>query len=434
MSQAMTLHYDFIRFVLCDINGTSRGQLVPIRNATQYFQHGIGIYQGILRAVPSGRIVPLSSKYPQTLGNIQLKPSQETLHPVTWMGGQDHRIGQVICETTWDLDASPQTACPRYVARKQIERLNEMGYDILSGVEVEFMLFDQVTKKPIYERSGYCSNNILNKFNHFFMDLDVKMQAAGVDIDRFHVENSPGKFEAVLKPKNGIHSPDMVFKFKEGLLEIADQRGYDVSFMRKTELGIGASAHFNFSILKKDSGENVFYDDHQENGLSDFARYWIAGLQEHRNAVCAVSCPDVTSYRVLHNHVFAPSSADWKIDGRGAMLRVKKNGNHPYIENRLPPSCSNPYLILAMMIAAGLDGVINKLDCHSERTASGDTDLPKTLSEALVGLESDSAIVEALGEEAVAWFVEVKREGELKLFKGITDEDVALQTEKYLYF
>jgi glutamine synthetase len=151
----------------------------------------------------------------------------------------------------------------------------------------------------------------------------------------------------------------------------------------------------------------------------------------------ALCSPTVNCYRRLHT-IFAPSSADWGIDHRLAMIRTKVG--HPkatYFENRIPGGSCNPYLVLAATIAAGIDGIVKKLECPPSKSATSDSvKLPESLSEAIEALENDDVIREALGDEFVRWFVLLKRQSEIDKIRKIVEESrrSGIDVERELYF
>lgn len=182
--------------------------------------------------------------------------------------------------------------------------------------------------------------------------------------------------------------------------------------------------HFNHSLWSTKSGDNAMYEPSQPDRLSDVCRWWVAGILQHASALMALCCPTVNCYRRLGG-CFAPTLVDWCIDDRNATIRVKNYGpKETYVENRMPSASANPYLVLAATVAAGLDGIIKRLPCPAERgDASQGAPLVRSLADAVQALQQDDAIVDALGEEFVRWFVQCKTEGEIHRLKNSSFED-----------
>ena len=249
--------------------------------------------------------------------------------------------------------------------------------------------------------------------------------------------NAHSLFELVGRPTDGIRSADDAFTLKEGVKEFFQQRDMQATFMTKPFRKSSSSGlHFNHSLWSIDGDENAFYDGGLDDNLSAVAGYWLAGLTTHAPALAALCSPTVNCYRRLHQP-WAPHTANWGIDDRNVACRVKNDGNSgTYVENRIPTSASNPYLVLAATVAAGVDGIVNKLECPPQRDVNATT-LPGTLEEALHSLKTDKAMVELLGSEFVDWFVKIKMETEVKILGDVKfniEEEEDMQLEKELYF
>ncbi|XP_046368054.1 glutamine synthetase-like [Haliotis rufescens] len=428
--------YDYVRFSLCDLNSEYRGQVVAGRHAAKYLEEGIDIAQGILRALQWKLYHHIDHEKSYKWGKAIIYPDLDTLRPIPW-AGDGVKVAEKLCESRWKKDNSPQDACPRYVARKQLQRLDEQGYVFFSGYEIEFSILEKETLNPIFECWNLYSQRMFNKHSKRLLHFDKNFKESNIDVERYHTEAGPGMCEATMKPKFGIESTDMAMNIKEGLMEMATNLDHHVvtfmTFPISEKNPIGTNTHLNISLWNK-NGESVFYDASAPDKLSDIAKYWIAGILRHSKALCAFCNPTVNCYRTI-NKPFCPSAIFWAIEEQNALLRVKNESpSKTYIENRLPSGKCNSYLVLASTIAAGLDGVINKLECPPEGSSDNAEILPHTLEEALEELEQDDVLVSALGSELVTWFVKCKRVGEIDLFKDVeTDEErFALEKQYYL--
>ena len=215
--------------------------------------------------------------------------------------------------------------------------------------------------------------------------------------------------------------------------EIASGRGWQATFMTKpTSDGASSGMHFNLSLWTT-AGQNAFYDPDAACRLSVVGRHWAAGLVRHASALTALLSPTVNCYRRLHQS-FVPDRADCRLDDRSAMVRVVTSGpRSTYVENRLPSAAANPYLVLAATAAAGIDGLVNRLELPPE-DRDGDK-LPSSLSEALTALEADTVLCDALGQQLVRWFLLVKRQLEIDTVSRAKAEGrEEMQAERELYF
>ena len=207
--------------------------------------------------------------------------------------------------------------------------------------------------------------------------------------------------------------------------------------MAKTFPGhVGNGFHFNHSLWDENK-KNVFYDPSKPDNLSDVARYWVGGIMKHLGALCALQCPTINCHRRLHQP-WAPDKQDWGINNRLASVRVKNiDQSQTYVENRLPTGVANPYVVLASTCAAGIDGILNKIEPPPENDATAPP-LPSSLPASLKCFKEDKILCEALGDEFVGWFLGSK-EQEIQLTgTDPTDpnenERVAFKKERNMYF
>ena len=396
-------------------------------------------------------------------GNCTAKAVLSTLHSVPWVTADgatnitttgDCSVGEIICETCLP-GGQPQPQCPRYICRTQVDRLEtELGCQLLSGWEEEFFIVEKRTTpqgdgsqhftkypelKPIFDGKDVGSVLLLSEQESLLYRLESQMHKASIDVDSISIESSSGLYEFSLSPSHGISAVDGAWRFKEAAKEICSKwRGHTSSvqavFMTKPFMtGQSAGLHYNFSLWDE-KGNNVLYSDTSDDHLSEIARYWLAGLIKHSASLVALSSPTVNCYRRLHGP-WAPDLSNWGIDHRRATFRVKNEGiKGTYFENRLPSAACDPYLVVASTIAAGLDGVINKLSLDREMNAEA-SKLPHTLDEALQALENDTCLTEQLGEDFMKTFVKVKREVELKELdpSKYSHEDIKIQAEREQY-
>ncbi|XP_046341448.1 lengsin-like [Haliotis rufescens] len=427
-------NYDYIRFAVCDINGTSRGPAMHRRYAEKYLLGGLDLYEEILLFGYNNEIVILPHDKEYHNGNATLVPDLDTLRPIPWAGENTFKVAEILCESRWKKDLSPQAACPRYVARQQLKQLDDLGFQLYSGFEIEYFLFDANTLTPVFPGKSFLCQQTLNKCGKYVYKFDNQLKQSGIDVEKMHLEYAPGMFEAALEPKYGIEGVDAAFNLKQGLLELADQNDLKASFMSKLDADLsGAGCHYSLSILAKDTGENAFYDVSSTDNLSPMAKQWIAGILKHSKALAALTSPTINCYRRLHQP-WAPGGIYWNIEDRATSLRVKNHGpSGTYLENRMPSGRSNPYLVMAATIAAGLDGVRNKLVCPPPGNLKDADLLPKSLPEALKDLKDDSYMVSALGQEMISWFLKCK-EVDIEQFKYIEDDKERFSYERKVYF
>ena len=368
-------------------------------------------------------------------GNATVCPVLGSLHSLPWAAEGQFRVGQLLCETFWPrhyLDGAAQSVCPRYAARRQLSRLGELGYRLKSGFEAEFAVFrtaDGAT--PLFDGRDLYTGQLLAAVEPLLYALEIGLAASGVDVLTLQTECGPGLIELALAPAFDVAAADAMFRLREAVKEVCSSRGLFATFMAKpAESTRTAGMHFNHSLWSPDTKHDQFYADGR---MSDVGLRWLGGLVSHGPALTALCAPTVNCYRRLHR-LATPTRADWGIDDRSRAFRVQCGAaGATFIENRIASGSANPYLVLAATVAAGIDGLLTGSDAAGRRDNNEAQVLPKTLDEALIALQSDSVLADALGAELVDWFVRVKRETEIARIDN-TNESDAFAVERELYF
>lgn len=246
--------------------------------------------------------------------------------------------------------------------------------------------------------------------------------------------NVSGQFEYVLNEQPGILGADHAFICKNGMKEMAAQHGMLANFMCRPWSDRWNIHHFNHSLWSEDLKTNEFYDAEHKNCFSEVAEHWLAGLCKHGRAITALCSPTTNGYRLMKDMAMYPQKSDWGLDNRDVAFRVKNHSHDGFlVENRIPAAC-NPYLVLAATVAAGLDGIKNKLPLPKEMDPAAES-IPITLEEALTALQEDSVIVDALGPDLIRWFIESKQQIDLKIMSEFDplNHDECLKKEREIY-
>lgn len=170
-------------------------------------------------------------------GNARMLPKASTLRSLPWAAGGQHRVGEFLCEMSWMpsyRDGAPQAACPRYLARRQLRRLDDHGLRLYSAFEAEFTIIRRADRQPIFGgpvHSEVCTSQLLAEFEGFLYDAEKMLLTAGVDLEKLHTEYGPGQVEFVPHPKYGIEAADTMFRLREGAKEICLQKDWLATFM-----------------------------------------------------------------------------------------------------------------------------------------------------------------------------------------------------------
>jgi glutamine synthetase len=320
---------------------------------------------------------------------------------------------------------TPFAGDPRGVLKRVLKEMEELGYtDFNIGPEPEFFLFKNDEKgEPTLElndKGGYFDLAPTDLGENCRRDIVLELEDMGFEIEASHHEVAPGQHEIDFKYADAIATCDNIQTFKLAVKTIARKHGLHATFMAKPLFGVnGSGMHANMSLFK--GKDNAFYDESTETGLSETAMYFLAGILKHAQGFTAVTNPTVNSYKRLVPGYEAPCYVAWSMRNRSPLIRIPASrGVSTRIEVRSVDPTANPYLAMAVLLAAGLDGIKNKLQApkaidrniyvmdKEEREAEGISDLPATLKEALESLKKDSVMMEALGDHASEHFIEAK--------------------------
>ncbi len=372
-----------------------------------------------------------------------LYPDLDTYVTFPWRP-QQGKVARLICDV-YSADRKPFKGDPRYALKKVIEEAAEMGYTFDVGPELEFFLFQlEENGNPTTitnERAGYFDLGPLDFGENARRDMVLTMEEMGFKIDASHHEVAPAQHEIDIKYTDALTAADSVMTFKLVARTIAKRHGLHATFMPKPNFGVdGSGMHINVS-LKKD-GKNIFDDTSDALGLSEEAYQFIAGVMKHMESMTAITNPIVNSYKRLVPNYEAPVYIAWSASNRSPLIRIPAGrGSAARIELRSPDSAANPYLALAVCLAAGLDGIKNKLTppasidrnlfdlSKAEREALGVKSLPSTLAEAVEKMEHSDFVREVLGEHISQKYIEAKRSE----WEAYRDQVTQWEIDQYLY-
>ena len=410
----------FVRFELPDMHGISRSKTIPIAHAFDYAERGLNMYGGTSVLDSRSDVVPGTLYHEERgYGDQLLFPDPDSAAILPWVDA----TARLICDAQW-YDGTPLAATPRHVFRRALEKATSMGFEPVIGSEFEFYLLTGDTHEPLFE--GYhIFNTVRNDYVPTIRRIVEEMPQVGVDIITANCEYAGSQWEINFAPGRGLAGPDNAFTFKNGVKEIAKQDGYVATFMTKPWAGhSGSGCHTHVSLLSAESGENVFGDADDTRGMTDTCRSFIGGLLKYARAIDSVVAPTVNCLRRRRRHTFSPTNISWGLEDRSALVRVKGGAaENKHLEYRAPSALSNPYLVSAALIQAGLRGIEEGLPAPepSKPSVPAEEDdsfekLPLELEESLDALEQEPAAKEFFGEEFVTAYAGMRRY-ELSRFK-----------------
>jgi glutamine synthetase len=401
----------FLRLQFTDILGTNKNVEVPRGQFEKALDGAITFdgssIEGFVRIEES---------------DMLLRPDLATFGVFPW----DERAGRVarlICDVTGP-DGAEFAGCPRTVLRRVTAALAALGYASMLGPEAEFFLFERdPTGTPTtrtHDSAAYFDVTPVDRGEECRRAIVNALEAMGFEVEAAHHEVAPGQHEIDFQYDEAVATADKIVTFKLVVRKVAQDFGLHATFMPKPIASIaGSGMHTHQSLFA--AGRNAFDDPDSPLGLSAIARHYIGGLLAHARGMCAVTNPLVNSYKRLIPGFEAPTAVVWSEHNRSPLVRVPaRRGTGTRAELRSPdPSC-NPYLAFAVMIAAGLDGIENRLDpgepvnkniftlSRRERARLRIESLPGDLREAVGAMRKDPLIRRALGDHVYEHFVEAK--------------------------
>ena len=355
--------------------------------------------------------------------DMYLYPDLDTFETFPWRP-QQGKVARLICDV-YKADGTPFEGDPRYVLRRVLKEAEDMGYSFDVGPECEFFLFhtdDNGMPTTIsHEKASYFDISPLDLGENARRDMVLTLEDMGFEIEASHHEVAPAQHEIDFKYGPALATADNIMTFKLVVKSMAKRHGLFASFMPKPLYGVaGSGMHTNMSLTKK--GKNIFNDPKGENGLSKEAYYFIAGIMKHIKGITAIANPLVNSYKRLVPGHEAPVYIAWSATNRSPLIRIPASrGAGTRVELRSPDPAANPYLLLALCLAAGLDGIKNKLEppkavnsnifelTDKEMKNTKIESLPASLHQASKEMEADPFIKEVLGDHVYSKYVEAKR-------------------------
>jgi len=357
--------------------------------------------------------------------DMYLRPDPDSFVIFPWRP-QNGKVARMICDV-YNSDGTPFEGDPRFVLKNALKQANEMGYDAFNvGPECEFFLFlvdsEGNPTTITHDKAGYFDLAPVDLGENARRDMCLALEEMGFEVEASHHEVAPGQHEIDFKYNDALTTADAVMTFKMVVKIIAQKHGLHATFMPKPIYGIsGSGMHINTSLFK--NGINAFYDENDPLQLSRDAYWFIGGLMKNMKSVVAVTNPLVNSYKRLVPGYEAPVYIAWSARNRSPLIRVPAaRGASTRLELRCPdPSC-NPYLALAVILAAGLDGIKKKIEppppanknifemSEAQRTKEDICAIPGSLKEALDEMCKSSFAKEVLGNHIFEKFVEAKNE------------------------
>jgi glutamine synthetase len=384
-----------------------------------------------------------STSWESGYGDYTMKPDLSTLRRIPWLEG----TALVLCDVLDHHTHAEVPHSPRAVLKRQVARLEAMGMKAMMATELEYFLFDQSYEEA--QALGYRGLQTLGKYNedyHIFQttkEEDVNrairtgLQGAGVPVENSKGEASAGQGEINVRYADALTMADRHVIIKNACKEIAWAKGKALTFLAKWDYdAAGNSSHVHQSLWSADGGTPLFHDGQAEHGMSQTMRHYVAGLLHHASEITCFLAPYINSYKRFAAGTFAPTKAVWSMDNRTAGYRLCGEGTKAIrIECRVGGSDLNPYMAMAALLAAGINGIENKRELEPAFVgdAYGGTDIreiPGTLREAAAALDGSAMLRAGFGDDVVDHYVHAARWEQVEYDRRVTDWEVARGFER----
>ncbi|MFJ7970931.1 type I glutamate--ammonia ligase [Psychrobacillus sp. NPDC096389] len=403
---------NFIRLQFTDILGTIKNVEIPVSQLDKALDNKMmfdgSSIEGFVRIEES---------------DMYLVPDLNSWVVFPWITGKG-KVARLICDVN-KADGTPFAGDPRNNLKRVLKEMEELGFTSFNlGPEPEFFLFKlDAQGEPTLElndHGGYFDLAPVDLGENCRRDIVLELEEMGFEIEASHHEVAPGQHEIDFKYADAVTACDNIQTFKLVVKTIARKHGLHATFMPKPLFGVnGSGMHFNVSLFN--GKENAFFDESTESKMSETAMQFMAGVLKHVQSFTAITNPTVNSYKRLVPGYEAPCYVAWSGQNRSPLIRIPSSrGLSTRIEVRSVDPAANPYLAMAVILQAGLDGIKQKMTpppavdrniyvmTEEERIENGIYNLPPTLHEAVLELGKSEVIRGALGDHIYANFVEAK--------------------------
>jgi glutamine synthetase len=453
-----------VRIAWCDMHGVQRGKTLMPGAAVEALFGGVSMVSTILLKDTSDRTAyPVfePGAFDELPGfgqanNLVLLPDPASLCELPWASGTGWMRSQA-----WFADATPVPVDPRRVLQAALATLNEAGFGLQCGLEVEFHIHRIVSDGLDPQRAAWPGEppevallhpgyNLLTETHADMAEPALRIvqstaQALGLPLRSLEIELGPSQVEAVFDPTDALTAADQMVLFRNGVRQALRRAGYYASFVCLPPFpnAMASGWHLHQSLTRLADGGNAFMRAAQAPGttpsdalhtLSDVGAHWLGGLLAHARGAAVFGTPTINGYGRFRPNAMAPQSVLWGRDNRGAMLRVlgASGDAATRIENRVGEPMANPYLYIASQIHCGLSGLRQRLDPGraTDSPYGQGTRLPASLGEALEALQGDATLREAFGAALSSLYARIKR-SELERHAAAQDPDEWMRREYF---
>jgi glutamine synthetase len=411
-----------IRYLYCDLAGVIRGKTVHGSLLAKKMDEGIGLTRAQNAVNIFEDLIAVDGMEP--VGEVRIIPDPNTFTILPWL----NRTAGMFSDLK-ELDGSDWGGCTRSVLKRALAVAASRDIEVMAAFESEFYLAQNGPAGPTPWRNGPCySSSGMDRASTVINTMVDNLTEQGIIVEQAINEYGPGQQEIAIKYSEALQAADSHLKFRDTIRGTAEvQYGLLASLAPKPFAeGIGSGAHLHFSLWSKSKKVNLLYNPEKPAELSEFGRSFVAGVLEHLPALLALTCPSYVSYHRLKPHSWAGSTISWGYDNRECAVRVAspfagREMESINLELKTCDGSNNPYLALAGVILAGLDGVARNMQApapalhdpvllsDAEKIACNIQPLPQSQLAALDALEADAILTEGLGELMTRAYLATRR-------------------------
>lgn len=425
-SQLQGRGIDVLRLIYADVLGITRSKDLLVSQLEHGAHNGPAFCQGVWVTTTQGGVLDANNIASDGLQDLVSKLDPNTIHDMPWEPGVAYAIADA-----YNPDKSDNMMAPRTVLRNIVNEYAKLGLVPVVGPEIEFYIADRTPEggfKRSLTRTGrvYTTGALVDP-DGIFLDLLRQLDRLGIGVFAGNHEFSPSQYEINLWHSEALDAADRTFLFKTAIKDIVHRTGKHATFLGKPWSDEGGSGfHLHFSVTDI-AGANQMHDENGE--LSKTALKMIAGITKHADALTAFCNPTINAFKRLGPDTLAPFRANWGYDNRSCMVRVPpERGQGTRLEVRVGDGAANPYLLIAAILGAALDGILNDLECPApaEGMAYDNEDapiLPASLAAALDALEADEDLSKVIAKELINVFAVLKRDEVERYNAAVSDPE-----------
>ncbi len=430
LKKASQADVKYVRLCFTDIHGLIKNVEIPASKLEDALDNNVMI---------DGSSIDGFSRLQES--DMYLHPDYDTFLVLSWENTEYGKVAMLICDV-YMPNGQPFEGDPRFILKRNLKVMKEMGFGKFNiGLEPEFFLLKKDRDGNITlesnDHGGYFDLSPVDGAEHCRRDIVLELEKLGFNMEASHHEVAPGQHEINFEYDDAVEACDRLQMFKLVVKNVAKRHGLHATFMPKPKESVnGSGMHTNCSLTDQD-GNNTFYDAEDKLGLSEICYHWIGGIMEHARGFTAITNPIVNSYKRLVPGYEAPCYNSWSDINRSTMIRIPASrGKQTRTEIRSVDSATNPYLAMSVILASGLDGIKNKIQCvdpvyinlyeldRESRESMGIKNLPENLKDAIKALRKDDIVQEALGKHTYQKFLDAKHDEWDRFRMSVTEWEI----------